>query len=451
MRKIKLFEEFVNEAESIMPLGSNLKLEKAADVIAQYINKKTRKGFVKFPFPMSVDLNGENVTGIMFYAESSNEGFMVTAQNSTTPGIVGSLVYFSNVDTNKADYTLTSKDFPIVKLVGEFVRLMDANYAKQVNESIVNEGRRKLRSFTNDELKLIQNRLAAGDSVRDIADDLVAPYSSIANIEKNVSVRTVQSPMEVKNEKTLEDKVQYLDELMQDIYDISGAIAQGAPFSSLFISGRAGTGKTFNVERAMKNAGLKEDEDYAMVSGAASVVMVYKKLFQYRDKILIFDDCDSVFRDETGRNILKAALDTKKVRNISYMKQSKTLYDPKDYENDPEGEYNAIESGLIPNKFSFTGKVIFISNLDKKTADPDGAIRSRSILIDVAPDDATLMERMKTLLPRLEPVEMSIEDKEEIYEFMKSANDVSMRTFVKAAGFKQAGMKNWKRMAQRYL
>ena len=46
---------------------------------------------------------------------------------------------------------------------------------------------------------------------------------------------------------------------------------------------------------------------------------------------------------------------------------------------------------------------------------------------------------------------MPMVEKEEIYEFMKDANDVSMRTFVKAAGFKVAGLPNWKRMAKRYL
>ena len=46
---------------------------------------------------------------------------------------------------------------------------------------------------------------------------------------------------------------------------------------------------------------------------------------------------------------------------------------------------------------------------------------------------------------------MPINEKEEIYDFMKEANDVSMRTFVKAAGFKVAGLSNWKRMAKRYL
>ena len=46
---------------------------------------------------------------------------------------------------------------------------------------------------------------------------------------------------------------------------------------------------------------------------------------------------------------------------------------------------------------------------------------------------------------------MPIKDKEEIFAFMQRANDVSMRTFVKAAGFKVAGLPNWERMAKRYL
>ena len=118
---------------------------------------------------------------------------------------------------------------------------------------------------------------------------------------------------------------------------------------------------------------------------------------------------------------------------------------------DPEGEFNMIENGMVPAYFDFVGRVIFISNLAKDKADPDGAIRSRSILMDVNPDDATLMERIKTLLPYLDPKDMPLADKQEIYEFMKKANDVSMRTFVKAAGLKQAGLKNWERMTKRYL
>jgi hypothetical protein len=283
-----------------------------------------------------------------------------------------------------------------------------------------------------------------------ISKSLGVSYGQILKVKKGIKVKEDRSPVEKENEMTLADKVLWMEETMEDVYEITRRVAAGA-FNSLFISGRAGTGKTFSVERAMHDEGLDEGEDWIKVSGSVSTIMMYKALYDYRSKTLVFDDADAVFSNEDGRNILKAALDTKKIRKISYMKKLGMLYDPVDYRDNPEGEFNALESGLIPNQFEFAGRVIFISNLPKDKADPDGAIRSRSILIDVNPDDATLMERMRLLLPHLEPKELPLADKEEIYEFMKQARDISMRTFVKAAGFKLAGLPNWKRMASRYL
>ena len=442
--KILKYDQYLNEA---MKTGSielvNPSLNKAATIIARFVNKKTKKDFKKFPFEMITDMG----SGVMFYSSKSTEAFMVTAAAAKNPGIVGSIIYFSDAANSKSDFSISSETFPIVKLVGEFVRLMDKKYVASIQESMLLERRTK-RAFSKEELKMIEAKLAAGMAVNKIADELEVPYSSIMNIKKGQQVEVKPTAAETQNDMTLNDKVKYLEETMEDIYEISRRVAAGA-FNSLFISGRAGTGKTYNVERAMKDEGLVDEEDYVMVSGAASVIMMYKKFYQYRNKTLIFDDCDAVFRDENGRNLMKAALDTKKVRKISYLKKTKAVYDPKDVS--AEEAFNLEENGIVPNSFEFAGRVIFISNLAKEKADPDGAIRSRSILVDVNPDDATLMERMERLLPHLEPTEMPLKEKEEIYEFMKNANDISMRTFVKAAGLKMSGLPNWQRAATRYL
>lgn len=442
--KILKYDQYLNEA---MKTGSielvNPSLNKAATIIARFVNKKTKKDFKKFPFEMITDMG----SGVMFYSSKGTEAFMVTAAAAKNPGIVGSIIYFSDAANSKSDFSISSETFPIVKLVGEFVRLMDKKYVASIQESMLLERRTK-RAFSKEELKMIEAKLAAGMAVNKIADELEVPYSSIMNIKKGQQVEVKPTAAETQNDMTLNDKVKYLEETMEDIYEISRRVAAGA-FNSLFISGRAGTGKTYNVERAMKDEGLVDEEDYVMVSGAASVIMMYKKFYQYRNKTLIFDDCDAVFRDENGRNLMKAALDTKKVRKISYLKKTKAVYDPKDVS--AEEAFNLEENGIVPNSFEFAGRVIFISNLAKEKADPDGAIRSRSILVDVNPDDATLMERMERLLPHLEPTEMPLKEKEEIYEFMKNANDISMRTFVKAAGLKMSGLPNWQRAATRYL
>jgi hypothetical protein len=322
--------------------------------------------------------------------------------------------------------------------------------ASAVTESLELVEESSKYNFSSKEMKEIQSMMDSGTPATQIAEQLGIPYRAIVKLKRNMAASENPGSAEKENEMTLNDKVKYFDETMEDIYQISRRVAAGA-FNSLFISGRAGTGKTYNVERAMKDEGLVDEDDYIIVSGAVSPIMMYKKMYQYRNKTLIFDDCDSVFRDENGRNMLKAALDTKKIRKISWLKKSSIVFDPKDVENDPSEEFNLLEQGLVPAYFEFAGRVIFISNLKKDVADPDGAIRSRSILIDVDPDDATLMERMKILLPFLEPRELALKDKEEIFEFMKEAKDISMRTFVKAAGFKLAGLSNWKRMASRYL
>ena len=442
------FRNSVNESIGYDGFASKTKLGQAASVIASFLNKKTKKDFRVFPFMMKSD----GVDGVMLYSAKDSSAVRVGGKGMNRgPGIVGDLAYFSDAAKSNADYVISSENFPITALCYEFAKLIsEPSYAKEVEtlQESVNEAARGV--LKPQEQKMVMKQLKSGKSAAKIARDLGISYGAILKLKRNTNV-TLEEPAAVQvNEETLNDKVKYLDETLDDIYQISRKVAAGG-FNSLMISGRAGTGKTYSVEKALADEGLIIDDDFIMVSGAVSTIMMFKKMFQYRTKVLVFDDCDAVFRDENGRNILKAALDTKKVRRISYLKKSGLVFDPKDYEMDPEGEFNMIENGMVPAYFDFAGRVIFISNLAKDKADPDGAIRSRSILIDVNPDDATIMERIKTLLPYLEPRDMAMEDKLEIYEFMKTANDVSMRTFVKAAGFKDANLPNWKRMTKRYL
>lgn len=448
--QFKAMNEAFTPGSSITVESTNAKLSKAADIIGSFLSKKLKMDLKKFPFATT----NKGIPGIMFYNAKGNQAIRVEGVGSGRgPGIIGALYFFNDFASNRADISISSEDFPIMSLIQEFANLVgDKKYEREVmtiteSANYLTEAR---GSLTAQEKKLVMSGLSTGKSAMALSQELGISYGQILKIRKNEIVEDSTEEVVVENEKTLADKAKFLDETLEDIYDVSRALAAGA-FNSLMISGRAGTGKTFKVTSALNDEGLEEDDDYIIVSGAVSVIMMFKKMYQYRNKTLVFDDCDAVFRDETGRNILKAALDTKKVRRISYLKKTSLVFDPKDFENNPEGEFNALEAGLVPAYFDFAGRIIFISNLPKDKADPDGAIRSRSILIDVNPDDATLMERIKTLLPFLEPKEMPLEDKEQIFEFMKKAKDVSMRTFVKAAGFKQAGLPNWERMAKRYL
>ena len=366
------FRNSVNESLGYDGFASKTKLGQAASVIASFLNKKTKKDYRVFPFMMKSD----GVDGVMLYSAKDSSAVRVGGKGMNRgPGIVGDLAYFSDAAKSNADYVISSDSFPITALCYEFAKLIsEPSYAKEVEtlQESVNEAARGV--LKPQEQKMVMKQLKSGKSAAKISRDLGISYGAILKLKRNENV-TLEEPAAVKvNEETLNDKVKYLDETLDDIYQISRKVAAGA-FNSLMISGRAGTGKTYSVEKALADEGLTIDDDFIMVSGAVSTIMMFKKMFQYRNKVLVFDDCDAVFRDENGRNILKAALDTKKVRRISYLKKSGLVFDPKDFEMDPEGEFNMIENGMVPAYFDFAGRVIFISNLAKDKADPDGAIR----------------------------------------------------------------------------
>ena len=96
----------------------------------------------------------------------------------------------------------------------------------------------------------------------------------------------------------------------------------------LLITGDPGVGKTFTVQKELDKAGSNYEEFKGNIKSATNL---YSLLFDNNDpnKILVFDDCDSVLQDEAQTEILKGALDDKKIRLISYI--AKNLMTPEEY------------------------------------------------------------------------------------------------------------------------
>ena len=134
---------------------------------------------------------------------------------------------------------------------------------------------------------------------------------------------------------------------------------------SLVVSGPPGVGKSFNVEKALEPLLQARDELHDManetevaipprrgvrvLSGTVSVPGLIIAAWDTHQKgdVLVFDDCDDLFRDETGLNILKGILDTSQKRWVKYNKNATWM--------DDMG---------IPREFEYSGSVIFLSNID---------------------------------------------------------------------------------------
>lgn len=247
---------------------------------------------------------------------------------------------------------------------------------------------------------------------------------------------------------------------------------------SLLIYGGPGTGKTFTIMQTVKEVGLAPGKDYVKLSGKATPVSIYETLFMFRDGgLVIFDDLDSMWRNEEATNILKAALDTSPVREISwssnntenvsrwddarreeYNKRMDAILnneDPADDDEDDEDDEDAPkkkkkkpEKIKYPSTFEFKGRVIFISNLKKEEFDTAIMSRSAKIGMDMTPEQ--ILARMRAILPNLGGTDVSLEDKEAlIVQLIKlhgqgELDQVTMREFTKGLDILRSGAPNWR-------
>jgi len=190
---------------------------------------------------------------------------------------------------------------------------------------------------------------------------------------------------------------------------------------SLVVTGMAGMGKTHVVKQTLEDLGLTESEDFVHFKGRATAAGLYITLYENSDKIVVLDDCDSVFKDDDAVNILKGALDSYDTRRISYI----TSRELKDAYLNP-----------VPRQFEFTGKIIFISNIPQGKI--DDAIKSRSFIQDISMNTEQVFTRMEQLMKTIEP-KIKTEHKMQALSIMKALHakydgvSINLRSFIKAS------------------
>lgn len=145
-------------------------------------------------------------------------------------------------------------------------------------------------------------------------------------------------------------------------------------FKSVLVTGPGGIGKTFPIERMLRDYQEENPEaSVVCVSGAISAVGLVEALWNTQNKgdVLLIDDADGGLAQVDFMNVLKAATDSKGRRVVSWMKQNKAL----------------AEAG-VESQFEYAGSVIIISNanLTAKAEKGNGhidAILSRAMHIDL--------------------------------------------------------------------
>lgn len=201
-------------------------------------------------------------------------------------------------------------------------------------------------------------------------------------------------------------------ERMEYIKNLTDMVIDGYT-PSLLVTGLSGIGKTFLVKKRLQEKEKVEGIDYLYIQGHSSPLGLYTLLHDNRNATLIFDDCDSVFKDDISINILKCALDSYATRHVCW--HSSRI---------PEG---------LESSFLFRGNIIFISNWDANRIDE--AIKSRTIVLCISMSRKEISSYMRSLVPIIEP-QVDEAEKIEVMDFLDAKKEqfrqFNIRTLIKA-------------------
>jgi len=301
-------------------------------------------------------------------------------------------------------------------------------------------------------------------SIVSVLDDIVAfidgEFDVVEKLKNEPTIEVKKASKEKVNLDSLNINKKVLDEDI-DIFESIKLYTMQVGYkvsNSLVISGLPGLGKTWDVEDTLKNMHI----DFVPVAGDITTAGLYEILFLNRDKLILFDDMDSVYDSKESVNLLKAVLDTKPKRKVSRI--LKTHFDSFTMTDD-QIQKTYEETGKLPKQFEFTGRIIFITNMSGDELDE--ALISRSLFVDVNPDIDEIIRRIKSIIPSIQS-RIPIEKKNDILNFMMAMSQqyelrfpLNLRTFVHCLNIRIANefdvtiggesIPQWQRLIKNYL
>lgn len=284
--------------------------------------------------------------------------------------------------------------------------------------------------------------------------------------------RALSRELETKGDSTMDEQYNDLSERVKLV-----ASGKSSRLKSLLLVGAPRSGKTFTVMKTIEDMGLRDGIDYFVQKGKTTEAALYRSFIEQLNGLTIFDDCDSVIKNEDSVNMLKGALDSSPIRELNYgttrttlnvavlpreerdryveivakvlrmmevsndeysfaksilkklgglrlaLKGFKQDEDDNDDDNDDidvnEDEQERVFDYMrtkLPNKISYKGMIIFISNLQKDEW-PD-AIVDRAFVQEMNFKDDEMMDYIDKIKDKISTPGLTSEMKQETWEYV---------------------------------
>lgn len=310
----------------------------------------------------SFTLGGENVADLVLTTSTLGFKDIINALiKKLTPSTIEEGLICEWVEGNS--YTYTEKDVaraammsPVVReaifdvfLSGKKIPTYNAAYKEIWNgyesgeepyvgickeiETVVGGGKKLSATGYLKSVIMMFNLAARGESAHEeeinalFLDTKYKPKSEAISSETDVTVDVDDEESSATRsstyEKMLEKNTEEYEDDLDEIYEIAVAMCQyvkkagqiskdersALESRGMLITGVGGIGKTESIKRALKDTGMIEDKDYyEMSSGSTAPKELFKKLYDYNGKLLIFDDTADLFNTEYKLSLWKNAL-----------------------------------------------------------------------------------------------------------------------------------------------
>lgn len=310
-------------------------------------------------------------------------------------------------------------------------------------------------------------------------------FGGVIAVETDVKETTSTQDGFAASSGMLEDPNYYADPkyVFDDMEEAAKVVADGG-WRSLIIAGDGGLGKTFGVKQVLteKLGAYAEGPrgKWMFYEGLSTTGFgLFKILLMNKDKLIVFDDSDAIWKDKDMINMMKIVTSDSGDRAISWASKSTANVSLMSKEQREEYELEYIQDLMEdpntatppPSTFNFTGSMINISNMPANKF--DGAIKSRAIFINLFLAQRDVLRRMATI-SKLQG-ESEAETMELLGYLDKDAADaltgigkyggevkyttpamarknkkMNMRSLDIARAFKKAGVKNIQHMVEMY-
>lgn len=194
--------------------------------------------------------------------------------------------------------------------------------------------------------------------------------------------------------------------------------------NALMVRGGGGTGKTWTVRETL----TRKEIAFETLKGYSTPLALFNLLYQNRTKLIVVDDCDNIFSDVVGLNILKAVLDSYPVRTVCW---------------------NSTGSAPDVSSFNFEGQVIFISNmgLDKISSHMQ-AVLTRVLVLNMDLTSDQVLQQIGQI--RKHSYKNSTEEERyRVYTFLKQhiseIPNINFRHYTKGMDLLLSG-RNWRKL-----